>query len=100
MCFSANNRPTNGNTSHFPEIISKFLKIILFVTFYKIFEPGVGLQMFERENEHLFSLQMFALNEERVWSSETVVFTYQSPWCLNTEFQNMDLHRHQNQNLT
>lgn len=49
MCFIANNRPTDCNTSKFPEIISKFLKIVVFVMFYKIFEPGIGLQMFQRK---------------------------------------------------
>jgi len=49
MCFIANNRPTDCNTSDFPEIIFKFLKIVLFVMFYKISEPGVELQIFQRK---------------------------------------------------
>ena len=64
MCFIANNRPTYCNTSKIPEIISKFLKIVIFVIFYKIFDPGVGLQMFKRKKQRMFSLQLFVLRRQ------------------------------------
>lgn len=47
-------------------------------------------------NSHLHVLYNCALKMEAVYSSETLISTYQTTWCCNAENHNMNLHHCQN----